>query len=96
MSFSHFPIPTLKFNFHASSADTYLSPSLLEPQQDQGNRTTPSYVAFTDSERLIGDSAKFVSTSLLPDSNQCTAEDSEADDGIGIDCLVNYTGTKPL
>ena len=25
---------------------------------DQGNRTMPSYVAFTDSERLIGDSAK--------------------------------------
>jgi L1 cell adhesion molecule like protein len=24
---------------------------------DQGNRTTPSYVAFTDSERMIGDSA---------------------------------------
>jgi len=25
---------------------------------DQGNRTTPSFVAFTENQRLIGDSAK--------------------------------------
>ncbi|KAG0431602.1 hypothetical protein HPB47_021656 [Ixodes persulcatus] len=34
---------------------------------DQGNRTTPSYVAFTDTERLIGDAAK-AQTALNPEN----------------------------
>lgn len=34
---------------------------------DQGNRTTPSYVAFTDTERLIGDAAKN-QTALNPEN----------------------------
>jgi heat shock protein 1/8 len=30
---------------------------------DQGNRTTPSYVSFTDTERLVGDAAKSLASS---------------------------------
>lgn len=32
---------------------------------DQGNRTTPSYVAFTDTERLVGDAAKNQASTLV-------------------------------
>ena len=47
---------------------------------DQGNRTTPSYVAFTDTERLIGDPAKnqvlqfaLLTTSRLTFGDICNA-----------------------
>ncbi|KAK3101732.1 hypothetical protein FSP39_005920 [Pinctada imbricata] len=41
---------------------------------DQGNRTTPSYVAFTDSERLIRDAAK----NQVATNPQNTKETAEA------------------
>jgi L1 cell adhesion molecule like protein len=44
---------------------------------DQGNRTTPSYVAFTDTERLIGDAAK----------NQVAMNPSNTVFGMGISWL---------
>ena len=40
---------------------------------DQGNRTTPSYVAFTDKERLIGDSAKN-QAAMNPENTICDAK----------------------
>ena len=35
---------------------------------DQGNRVTPSYVAYTETERLVGDAAK-AQASLNPESS---------------------------
>jgi len=72
---------------------------------DQGNRTTPSYVAFTDTERLIGDAAK----NQVARNPENTVFDAKrligrkfADQIVQADCklwpfkVLSGTGDKPM
>ena len=71
---------------------------------DQGNRTTPSYVAFTDTERLIGDSAKNQAssnpTNTVYDAKRLLGK-KFSDDVVKNDCkffsfdVVSGTADKP-
>ena len=48
----------LRLGFSCSCVGVWQNDRVEIIPNDQGNRTTPSYVAFTDTERLIGDAAK--------------------------------------
>ncbi|KAI4352386.1 hypothetical protein L6164_006644 [Bauhinia variegata] len=53
---------------------------------DQGNRTTPSYVAFTDTQRMAGDAAK----------NQAAANPTNTVFGKSFFLLLMYIASKEI
>ncbi|KAF0288355.1 Heat shock protein cognate 4 [Amphibalanus amphitrite] len=55
---------------------------------DQGNRTTPSYVAFTDTERLIGDAAKN-QVAMNPSNTRQATKDAGAIAGLNVLRIIN-------
>lgn len=61
---------------------------------DQGNRTTPSYVAFTDTERLIGDAAK--NQVAMNPANTVFGKSPNEMNGLKQTLLKKFTSATPV
>ena len=56
------PVISIDLGTMHSCAGIYKKGRVKTIPSDQGNRITPSYVAFTDDKRLIGEAAKYQAT----------------------------------